>query len=133
GFTFFLMELVWYRMLGPLLGGSVFTFGLILAVALSGIGIGGLLYAWTSGNRTASLSGFASSCLLEAAALAGVYALGDRLAVLTLALRPLASLDFATAVVCWTLVTTVVVLPAAIAAGYQFPLIIALLGRGRDE
>ncbi len=45
GFAFFLMELVWYRMLGPLLGGSVFTFGLILAVALVGIGIGGLLYS----------------------------------------------------------------------------------------
>jgi spermidine synthase len=133
GFAFFLMELVWYRMLGPLLGGSVFTFGLILAVALAGIGIGGLLYAVTSEDRVASLSGFASSCLLEAAALAGVYALGDRLAVLTLALRPLTSLDFGTAVACWTLVTMVVVLPAAIVAGYQFPLIIALLGRGRNE
>src|SRR5262245_12745008 len=26
GFTFFLMELVWYRMLGPILGGTTFTF-----------------------------------------------------------------------------------------------------------
>ena len=133
GFAFFLMELVWYRMLGPLLGGSVFTFGLILAVALAGIGIGGLLYALTSDDRPASLSRFAASCLLEAAALAGVFALGDRLAVLTLALRPLASLGFGTAVVCWTLVTMVVVLPAAIVAGYQFPLLIALFGRGRDR
>src|SRR5438445_11576066 len=41
GFAFFLMELVWYRMLGPLLGGSVFTFGLVPAVALAGIGLGG--------------------------------------------------------------------------------------------
>jgi spermidine synthase len=133
GFAFFLMELVWYRMLSPLLGGSVFTFGLILAVALAGIGIGGLLYGLTSEDRPASLSGFASSCLLEAAALGGVYALGDRLAVLTLTLRPLASLDFGAAVACWTLVTMVVVLPAAIVAGYQFPLIIALFGRGRHE
>ena len=31
GFAFFLMELVWYRMLAPILGGTVFTFGLILA------------------------------------------------------------------------------------------------------
>ena len=45
GFAFFLMELVWYRLLAPLLGGSVFTFGLVLAVALAGIGLGGLLYA----------------------------------------------------------------------------------------
>ena len=51
GFAFFLMELVWYRMLGPLLGGSVFTFGLIFAVALLGIGVGGLLYALVGGNR----------------------------------------------------------------------------------
>ena len=36
GFAFFLLELVWYRMLSPLLGGSVFTFGLILATALLG-------------------------------------------------------------------------------------------------
>jgi predicted membrane-bound spermidine synthase len=43
GFAFFLMELVWYRMLGPLVGGSTFSFGLILAVALLGIGFGGLL------------------------------------------------------------------------------------------
>ena len=41
GFAFLLMELVWYRMLGPLLGGSSYTFGLILAVALLGIGLGG--------------------------------------------------------------------------------------------
>ncbi|MEO8257842.1 MAG: fused MFS/spermidine synthase [Acidobacteriota bacterium] len=131
GFAFFLMELVWYRMLGPLLGGSIFTFSLILAAALAGIGIGGVLYALTPGDRTASLSRFAATCLLEAAALAGVYALGDRLAVLTLTLRPLASLEFGIAVACWTLVTTVVVLPAAIVAGYQFPLLIALFGRGR--
>ena len=35
--------------------------------------------------------------------------------------------------VCWTLVTMVVVLPAAIVAGYQFPLLIALFGRGRTD
>ena len=43
GFAFLLMELVWYRMLAPLLGGSTYTFGLILAVALAGIGAGGLV------------------------------------------------------------------------------------------
>jgi spermidine synthase len=133
GFAFFLMELVWYRMLGPLLGGSVFTFGLILAVALAGIGIGSLLYALVSDNRPASLSGFASSCLLEAAALAAAYALGDRLALLTLVLRPLAQVSFGAQVAGWTFVTILVVLPAAIAAGYQFPMLIALIGRGRTR
>jgi spermidine synthase len=133
GFAFFLLELIWYRLLGPLLGGSVFTFGLVLAVALAGIGIGGLLYALISSDRPATLSGFAASCLLEAVGVAGTYALGDRIAVLALALLPLRSVGFASQIAGWTIVTTIVVLPAALIAGYQFPLLIALLGRGRER
>lgn len=133
GFAFFLMELVWYRMLGPLLGGSVFTFGLILAVALAGIGTGGLLYALIGAERRASLSSFAVSCLLEAAAMAAAYALGDRLAVLALVLKPLSQVGFGAQVAGWTLITALVVLPAAVVAGYQFPMLIALLGRGRER
>ena len=51
GFIFFLMELVWYRMLAPVLGGSSYTFGSILTLALLGIGAGGLLYAGGSRAR----------------------------------------------------------------------------------
>ena len=131
GFAFFLMELVWYRMLGPLLGGSVFTFGLILGVALAGIGIGGLLYALVGVSRPATLGGFALSCLLEAAAVAMGYALGDRLAVLALVLQPLGQLAFGAHVAGWAVVTCIVVLAPAIVAGYQFPMLIALLGQGR--
>lgn len=131
GFAFFLMEMVWYRLLAPLLGGSVFTFGLVLAVALVGIGSGGLLYAVTSRDRAATLAGFAATCLLEAIAVAGTFALGDRLAVMALVLLPLRAGGFAVSVLGWTLVTAVAVLPPAIVAGYQFPMLIALLGRGR--
>jgi spermidine synthase len=133
GFAFFLMELVWYRMLGPILGGTVFTFGLILAVALLGIGLGGAAYALVGKNRPATLAGFAYTCLLEAAFLALPYALGDRIAVLTLLLRPLGGVGFSGFVLGWTLVTVIVVLPAAFVSGVQFPLLIALLGRGRDD
>ena len=130
GFAFLLMELVWYRMLSPLLGGSSYTFGLILAIALLGIGLGGLLYG-VAGR--ASLSGFAVTCSLEALALAVPFALGDRLAVLAVLLRPLAGAGFLPLVLGWALVTAIVVLPAAIVAGYQFPLLIALLGPGRNR
>jgi spermidine synthase len=133
GFAFFLMELVWYRMLGPLLGGSVFTFGLILAVALVGIGIGGLLYSLIGVNRPASLAGLATSCLLEAAAIALAFALGDRIAVLALVLTPLGQAAFGALVAGWTIVAVIVVLPAAIVSGYQFPQLIALFGRGREN
>ena len=133
GFAFFLMELVWYRMLGPLLGGTVFTFSLILAIALTGIGLGGLVYALVGSNRAPSLRGFAWSCLLEAAAMATAYALGDRLAVLALVLQPLGHASFAAQVAAWTVISAIAVLPAAMIAGYQFPMLIALLGRGRTN
>ena len=65
-------------MLSPLLGGSVFTFGLILATALLGIALGGLAYALVGRDRPATLLGFSVTCLLEAAAVAAGFALGDR-------------------------------------------------------
>ncbi|MFY9826539.1 MAG: fused MFS/spermidine synthase, partial [Thermoanaerobaculia bacterium] len=131
GFAFLLMELVWYRMLGPLLGGSSYTFGLILAVALLGIGAGGWLYGAGEGTRRPGLLAFAGTCSLEALFLIVPFALGDRLAVLAALLRPLAGAGFFALVCAWTLVTALVVLPAAVVAGYQFPLLIALLGAGR--
>src|SRR5204862_2769382 len=91
GFAFFLMELVWYRMLAPLLGGTTYTFGLILAVALAGIGSGGFGYALVRRTR-ASLAAFAVLCAAEAVAMAIPFALGDRLAALALFLRPIGTM-----------------------------------------
>src|SRR5256885_12870317 len=84
GFAFFLMEIVWYRMLGPLLGGSTFSFGLILAAALFGIGLGGALYGFLDLKRSASLQFFAITCAAEAFSIALPYALGDRIAMAAL-------------------------------------------------
>jgi hypothetical protein len=133
GFAFFLVELVWYRMLAPLLGGSSYTFGLILSVALLGIGAGGALYAAFGADRRATLFGFAITCALEAVLVAVPYALGDRVAVLALLLRPLGAVGFPGLVLGWAAITAIVAFPAAVLAGYQFPLLIALLGSGRRE
>jgi spermidine synthase len=133
GFAFLLMELVWYRMLCPLLGGSTFTFGLILAVALLGIGLGGLIYAFGFGERRVTLNGFAFVCALEALFIAVPYALGDRIALATMLLRPLGSLGFYGHVIAWTTLCVIVTLPAAIISGMQFPMLIALLGKGRNR
>jgi spermidine synthase len=130
GFAFFLMEMVFYRMLVPLLGGTVYTFGLVLAVALLGIGLGSALYAATVAHRAVRASAFAFTCLLEAVGLALPYALGDRLAILAIRLRALGEHGFVGYVAGWAVVTAIVVLPASIAAGAQFPLLVALLGRG---
>ncbi|MBI3184506.1 MAG: fused MFS/spermidine synthase [Myxococcales bacterium] len=133
GFVFLLMELVWYRMLAPLLGGSTFTFGLILAVALLGIALGGGAYAFLARQRMPTVRTFALSCALEAALVALPLALGDRLAVWALLLRSLGAVGFGGLLVSWTAIAFLVVFPPAVVAGAQFPLLIALLGRGRKH
>ena len=132
GFAFFLMELVWYRMLAPLLGGSSYTFGLILVVALAGIGLGGAAASLGSRARPSSASAFALTCSLEAFFLALPLLAGDRIAVAALLIRPLGDLGFGSQLLAWGLVAGVVVFPAAFVSGVQFPLLIALLGRGRE-
>ncbi|HET7710718.1 MAG TPA: fused MFS/spermidine synthase [Thermoanaerobaculia bacterium] len=130
GFAFLLMELVWYRMLSPILGGTTFMFGLILAIALLGIGSGGVLYAvW---NR-ASAGALALTTALEAAAICIPFALGDRVAMAANLLRPLGNIGFSGHLLSWTIITLIVVFPAALIAGVQFPILIALLGRGREN
>ncbi len=133
GFTFLLMELVWYRMLAPLLGGTTFTFGLILAIALLGIGAGGVVYGMRE-NREATIGAFALSCALEALFVALPFAWGDGLAMLALLLRPVGGgLGFSGYLLGWALIAVIVVFPAAFIAGVQFPLLISLLGRGRES
>jgi spermidine synthase len=131
GFSFLLMELVWYRMLSPLLGGTTFMFGLILAIALLGIGLGGAACSLFRGRATAGA--FALTCSLEAAAMIIPFALGDRIAVLTNFLRAFGVMGFGGDVLAWTIVTMIVVFPAAFISGVQFPILIGLLGKGRED
>ena len=131
GFVFFLMELVWYRMMGPILGGSTYTFGIILMVALLGIGAGGLIYGMTTGNRRPTGLHFAVTCALEALFIILPFAAGDSIAHVALEMRGLQAGGFGALAMTWALVATVVVLPASLIAGYQFPLLVAILGSGR--
>lgn len=133
GFVFLLMELVWFRMLSPILGGTTFTLGLILAVALAGIGFGGVAYSMFGGRRTPTLNAFALTCALEALFIAIPYACGDRLALAAMLLQPLGTLGFYGRVIAWTSLCGIVVAPAAFVAGIQFPMLLGLLGKGRDE
>ena len=133
GFAFFLMELVWNRMLGPILGGTTFTFGLILAVALMGIGLGGAAYALFCRRMPVSLHSLAVSCVVEACCIAVPFALGDRLAVMAAHFREAAGSNFLGELGGWAVVTSIVVLPAAVVSGMQFSLLIGLLGQGDKD
>ena len=133
GFAFLLMELVWYRMLGPILGGTVYTFGLVLAMALAGIALGGILYSAVRRRTTPNLHTFAMTCVGEAAFIALPYVLGDRLALLTIGLFPPAGSSLWAHVTGWSVIAFIVVFFPAVLAGVQFPLLIALLGSGRHD
>ena len=133
GFAFMLMELVWYRMLAPILGGTTYTFGLILSVALLGIGLGGALYPLCFRGRQPSLRSLSLTCGLEAMFLAVPFALGDRLAIAAAMLHESNRLGFLGEVLGWSAIAVIVVLPAAIVSGVQFPVLIALLGRGDKD
>ncbi|MGF1656731.1 MAG: fused MFS/spermidine synthase [Verrucomicrobiales bacterium] len=132
GFVFFLMELVWFRMLSPILGGTTFTFGLILAVALAGVGIGGLIYSVAVGRGRATWAGLALTFAVEGLLIAIPFALGDSIAILAQLISYWTAFGFTGQVLGWTLVTAVVVFPASLIAGIQFPLIISLMGQGRE-
>lgn len=131
GFGFFAMEMVWYRVLAPLLGGSSYSFGVILILALLGIGLGGLLYGRGEGRRRPSLLGFGITCGLEALAIAAPLAFGDGLAILAVQVQPLEAFGFGGIVLGWSLIAGLAVLPAAIIAGFQFPYLLALVGAGK--
>ena len=133
GFSFFIMEIVWNRMLTPLLGGSVYSFGLVIAVVLTGIGLGGWIYSRGDQRFSSSITALAVTLSLEALALAFPFALGDRLAILAVFLRPFGDLGFAGLIMGWTIITSCIVLPASLVAGYQFPLLVNLLGVGRQD
>src|SRR5436305_1725257 len=90
----------------------------------------GLVYAAGARARRPTLVGFVTTCVVEALCIALPYALGDRVALLAMQLRPLGFLGFGYLVLVWLPVTMLVVLPAAAVAGYQFPLLVGLLGAG---
>ncbi len=132
GVAFMGGELVWYRVASPLLGGSTYSFGLILAVALAGIGLGSWLYSRCK-DSPITWALLTLTVLGEAFFLGLPLWLGDSLAIFAIHVRNLAALGFHALILAWTMVCMVMVFPAALIAGYQLPVLIALLGRGRYQ
>ncbi len=131
GFTFFVAELVWYRISTPLLGGSVYGFGLVLCVVLAGMGVGGLLYSLILKRAEPSLSGFTLVSALQALSVLVPFALGDRVAHLALILNDnLRGIGLAQMATGWAVVMGLLAFFPSLLSGVQFPLLVSLLGRG---
>jgi predicted membrane-bound spermidine synthase len=130
GFAFFALELVWYRMLAPILGGTAFTFGLILCMALLGIGLGGVAYNVVFTRWKPTWSALGITCACEAFFAILPFALGDRLAIQA-ARNAASATSFTTLAGGWCVIIGIVVFPIAFVSGLQFPLLTGLLGHGR--
>lgn len=133
GFCFFAMEITWYRILSPLLGGTTYTMGLILAVALVGIAVGSFGYSIRRYFVLPTTKMLALTCSLEALCIMLPFALGDHIAILAALLRPVGTVGMEGYVAGWLVVTIIVVMPTSLVSGYQFPLLIGLRRKGRDN
>jgi spermidine synthase len=73
GVVSFLHEVLWSRMLGHVLGSSLYAFGVMLASFLAGIALGGGLGAWLAQRRESAARWLAISQLAAALAAIGAW------------------------------------------------------------
>ena len=133
GFAFFVLELLWFRSSIPLLGGSIYNFGLILVLALMGMSAGGLIYSVMLKYLKPSYSLLAIVSVLFALAMATPYIWGDGFARFCMVLQAgYISYPFVDKLWVWVIIAGCLVVPTSVMAGIQFPLILSLIGKGRD-
>jgi spermidine synthase len=133
GFAALGAEVAWTRLLALLFGATVYTFAIILAVFLAGIGLGSTLAARWVTRTTRPLFWLAVTQL--AVAVCGPYVNFVVTRVIPYWSRPSVEV---TEDIYWmfafdTLRTAVAVLPAAFCWGASFPLALAAAGRGLGD
>lgn len=131
GMTALAAEVLWTRQLTLLLGATVYTFALIIAVFLLGLGLGSAAGAALARHTAPATALAAVQTLLGVAIAAGGYALAVSLPYwpidVTLPTTAAAALQLDIARVC------IVALPAALLWGASFPLALAALVTGGAE
>lgn len=131
GMTALAAEVLWTRHLSLLLGGTVYTFALILAVLLLGLCVGSAAGAAAGKRSDPRLALAACQALLAIAMAAGTYAVARSLPFwpidVTLPTTAAAALQLDLLRVAY------VVLPAALLWGASFPLALAALTRAGEE
>ena len=125
GMTALAAEVLWTRQLTLLLGATVYSFALIVAVFLLGLGLGSAAGAALARHTAPATALAAVQALLGVAIAAGAYALAVSLPYwpidVTLPTTPAAALQLDFARAC------IVALPAALLWGASFPLALAAL------
>jgi spermidine synthase len=122
-------ETVWMRLLGLTMGATVYTFSIILAVFLVGIGVGGAAGAWISPRvRARDALGYSQLLLMAAIAWTAIM-LADSLPYWPAPPESAPWLVFRTDL----LRSTAAMLPAALLWGASFPLALAAASERHDD
>jgi len=125
GFAAMVLEVVWSRTLGMVLGSSVYAFGMMLLVFLAGLSLGSALFARLSRKPRRAVWTFALAQTGIAAAGLLAVLLIPRLPALFLRLFPLARESFLLLQLAHLLVAAALLLPAAVLFGMAYPAVIA--------
>jgi spermidine synthase len=117
-------EVLWFRMLGQVIGGSTAAFSTMLASFLAGIALGSAIAARWARNRAAALTGFAIAQLATAITARAGFAAADRVPVWAAQLG--ASVN---ALGPGALLAMAILLPLTLCVGATFPFAVRLLAR----
>ncbi|RIK94615.1 MAG: hypothetical protein DCC71_23440, partial [Proteobacteria bacterium] len=129
GAVSFAYEVLWTRLLGHVLGGSIYAFATMLASVLVGIAIGGALGARFATQPRAAARGFAWA----------------QLATALLAIAAFRALDWVPALAAWigagssadlaanAALAMAILVPPALAIGTTFPFAVRVLARGPED
>ncbi len=140
GAVSFSWEILWTRLLSPLLGGSVYAFATMLASFLVALSLGSALAARLASSRERARRGFAIAQLLIAGLSLAAFAATDRLPALVYGgaeapadgMAPgstVLAANFGVA----SLLSALVLLPGGVAIGATFPLAVRVLARGAGD
>ncbi len=126
GFVAFGWEVVWTRLLAFLLGGSIYSYGLMLATFLAGIALGSLLGSSLARSRSRAHNGFAWSQLGIGFGSWLAFVLVDNMAS---AISPSAMTPTSTG----ALICAAALLPGALLMGAAYPCAVRLLATDEDQ
>lgn len=121
GAVSFLHEVLWTRMLGHVLGSSIYAFGVMVASFLAGIALGGGLGALLARRRETAARWLAISELAAALAAMGAWYAIQKISPEVDSLSQRVSFGF------------VLLFPLAFAIGLTYPLAVRVMARGVDD
>ena len=126
GSVSFLYEVLWTRMLGQILGASVYAFATMLGTFLTGIALGSWLASRLASTRERSVRGFAWAQLGTAACALGAFRFADRLPEIATSIKGAGLLGDAA-------ICALVLLPSTIFIGATFPFAVRIHAHDEND